>query len=861
METKRHLLIFPNPGQANRDTRGPIPPPKIHKPSLGRQSERLTPQFRELERVFVAQRAALQDDPSGAMPEQILVLETVGSIKDFMNAIRRIEGLEWMGELETEFEADEDFFVEEKPQKALGGYIYLVLSNQQALNSLKSLWEQYVTNPQIRFQHGQNKWKLLFNQLRNIRPWDWKDRLRDTGIEDFWRERVQLGEERVSFEVELWYRHGREDQQRSEHVIRQVIEELEGQVVSSVVIPEIAYHGVLAELHIKKIQNILEHVDVRLLQCEKVMFFRPMGQAAIIVSNDEPVHQNDFIIQEESLQGETPVVALLDGLPLENHPLLTGRLIVDDPDGWSGEYQAGERKHGTAMASLIIHGDLDKREPSLSRPLYVRPVMKPNSFDYREIRAEEVPWDCLPVDLIHRAVKRMFDGEGGEEPRAAHVKIINFSICDKNRPFDRIMSPLARLMDWLAWHYNVLVLVSGGNQSDDLILEVSSQKLDNISPEALEEKVLRSLVKYARQRRILSPAEAINPLTIGATNEDTHESFYAGNRLNPCTTPGIPSPISPIGLGYRRAIKPEIMMPGGKQLYQKPITGQEMETPLKVALSTGMEPGQKVAWPAIKPGISSSVAYTCGTSNATALATRTAAQIYEYILHELREEPGGEQLQDQYMAVILKTMLVHGAEWGQSFERFEQLFRNPQNTQTFKEFASRFFGYGKVNTERLFGCTEQRVTVIGCGQLTDGQAHIYRLPLPPSLSGRSDNRLLIITLAWLTPIHTGHQFYRRAALWFDPPTESLGVSRRDVDWRAVRRGTVQHEVLEGQNAVAFTDGAFMEIKINCRADAGQLVDEVPYGLAVTLAVKEDLNLPIYQEVQERIRPRVPVLPS
>jgi len=183
-------LIFPNPGRASRNTRKPVPSPKIHKPSLDRQNARLTQQFRELERVFTAQRASLQSDPLGAMPEQILVLETVGSIEKFMNAVKRIEGLEWMGELETEFEPDEDFFDEEKPEKTLGGYIYLVLSNQRALNSIKSLWEQYVANPQIQFQHGQNKWKQLFNQLRNIRSWDWMDRLRDTGVEDFWRDRI-----------------------------------------------------------------------------------------------------------------------------------------------------------------------------------------------------------------------------------------------------------------------------------------------------------------------------------------------------------------------------------------------------------------------------------------------------------------------------------------------------------------------------------------------------------------------------------------------------------------------------------------------------------------------------------------------
>jgi hypothetical protein len=34
-------------------------------------------------------------------------------------------------------------------------------------------------------------------------------------------------------------------------------------------------------------------------------------------------------------EDQPPVVAVLDGMPMENHPLLDGRLIVDDPEGWA----------------------------------------------------------------------------------------------------------------------------------------------------------------------------------------------------------------------------------------------------------------------------------------------------------------------------------------------------------------------------------------------------------------------------------------------------------------------------------------------------------------------------------------------
>ena len=69
-----------------------------------------------------------------------------------------------------------------------------------------------------------------------------------------------------------------------------------------------------------------------------------------------------------------PVVAILDGVPFVNHSILENRLILDDPDGFGSAYQAKERGHGTVMASLVCHGELDAKEESLPRPLYFRPI-------------------------------------------------------------------------------------------------------------------------------------------------------------------------------------------------------------------------------------------------------------------------------------------------------------------------------------------------------------------------------------------------------------------------------------------------------------------------------------------------------
>jgi len=133
----------------------------------------------------------------------------------------------------------------------------------------------------------------------------------------------------------------------------------------------------------------------------------------------------------------------------------------------------------------------------------------------------------------------------------------------------------------------------------------------------------------------------------------------------------------------------------------------------------------------------------------------------------------------------------------------------------------------------------------------------FPLPLPPSLSAVSERRRLTITLAWLSPVRTTRQNYRMAHLWF-APRYNIAPDRMDADHRAVQRGTIQHEVLEGENAVAFQDGETIVIKVNCRADAGNLDLPIRYGLAVTLEVAEGIDIPVYQEVRDRLSVRIPV---
>jgi hypothetical protein len=103
------------------------------------------------------------------------------------------------------------------------------------------------------------------------------------------------------------------------------------------------------------------------------------------------------------------------------------------------------------MASLIIRGDLSSAEEPLARPLYVRPIMRPDPRDFRAQRSESMPADQLTVDLLHSAVKRLYEREGEVEAVSPSIRVLNLSIGDPSRPLDGPMSPFARMIDWLSW--------------------------------------------------------------------------------------------------------------------------------------------------------------------------------------------------------------------------------------------------------------------------------------------------------------------------------------------------------------------------------------------------------------------------
>src|SRR5271157_1649639 len=431
----RPLLFFPTPTRASR---APLPPgrTKLHFPPTDRQVRRLSPKFEELRGAFSPDSSSLRTTATGTEPEQVIVLEIAGTVDNFANAVRKIEGLEWLTEWEGDnFDPDDDFHEEDDREKRISSRLFLVMSNQRGMSELLSLWQRYRADPNQKFDYGLNKFRHVFKQLKDLRRWSEHDRIHETGIEDYWKEEINFQHDPITFAVEFWFR-GEEGKRQS--ILRQfnsLVQEVGGNCLFHSIITEIAYHAAVVQLPRDGVQAVLNRRDTRLLRWQDVMLYRPVGQCSVSPPEDLDGLTEGEPRDHSRSRGE-PVAALLDGCPLENHSLLSGRIILDDPDGWVSQYPAVDRQHGTGMASLIINGNLDSSEQPVDRPLYVRPIMQPSPNSSRAPRPERIPDTCLPTDLVHRAVRRMLEGEAELEPVAPQVRIINISLGDSSHLFD-----------------------------------------------------------------------------------------------------------------------------------------------------------------------------------------------------------------------------------------------------------------------------------------------------------------------------------------------------------------------------------------------------------------------------------------
>lgn len=765
-------------------------------------------------------------------PELVLVFEALDDHTDLAQVATSL-GLEVLLESEGAQEPTDDFVLTSKRpiDPLIGSCLHALCMNARAFRDLQRHWATFKSTGQV---PGLAPLRNLFDHLKDVRPWGPQDRLKHLDWDDYFASRIDTQPHTI--EVELWYRQTQSARDQAEQSVSSLIRSAGGAVISTARIAAIGYHALKCSVGSSFLHDLADGKfdDVQVVKSANVMYLRVTGQSSI----------EDLELAETtgSRSGDLPskpaILCLLDGVPESNHTLLSGRVTLYDPDDLAALSTALDRRHGTAMASSIIWGDLAEGGEAFDRQLFVRPILAPSS-DTKD-RVEEIPADVLTPDLMWRVFRELFEGTETTPPVAPDIAIVNLSVGDPTTVYDTAISSWARMIDWLSYTYGVLVVVSAGNHPGlPLPAHLNSRQLAALNGEERRAAVLAAQAADRGNRRLLSPAESINALTVGALHQDSSGAIPPGYRVDPTDGLQAVSPISALGGGYRRSIKPDVAAPGGKVTFQEPLFA---DSALSFSGGTSRGPGIRVAAPG-----GQGETHTVGTSPAAALVSRQAAALYE----TLQQLTDSRPLSRRQRAAAIKALMIHGAA------------PLPEHDGNVLE-PERAHGHGAITRNFADGCGSNEAVVLYVGTIGAGEDQELLLPLPDGLSVRETKRISA-TLSWLSPTNWRHRQYRQAALSFAKPAGGIPKlgSPQTTPADVAKRGasTTQHLEWELESAFSGGKGSNMALHVKCFEQAGGLQGErIDFAVALSLWVAPTLGVDVYSQVRDQIRPRVPITP-
>lgn len=801
------------------------------------QRREFGPAYERLAAAFAADPtgSTLRTDATGLAPERLVVFTASSRIDNFARAAVRA-GFTFIAE-----EPDEPDQLDAEPE------LYLLFPDAAALKQLLRLWNRWQLGEEFDENDGNAPWRHLFQHLTALRAWGPQDRVSGSALDIL---RFQIDglddEDRFVLELELIYQSSPQQRQRDDERFLEALARADGKLLHAASHGSFSYEGRLVDVPIWQVQLILNRAEDSLAGSDPVVSILPQSLATTLeISDTEAVAQGD-----SAAPVGQPIAAVFDAVPLQNHPLLTDFLVVDDPHDLEA-LAVGSRLHGTAMSSVAIYGDrASPNSVAIRRPIYFRPVMyAPGTGG-----AERFVSDRLVVDVIVEAVRTMrAPGSQGEG-----VIIVNISLGDANRRFGGRLSAWARALDYLSYEFGLLFIVSAGNISDAIDLHYAD--LDALKAATQVERastIFQVLDGVKSDRRLLSPAESLNSLTVGAWHSDSSDgTFPEVSYFRPYPSMEMPNLSSALGAGYNRAVKPDVLFPGGRErLRSDPAVSPIRVRPHGIATKHW---GLKAAAPGAPGQAIDREAYTLGSSGAAAFATHTAHRIHDAI-----SEAYGEiflDLPSRTKALIIKAMVSHSASWMGMEEHIRPLLRpeDDGHHERWKRAISRYLGYGFVDPSEAVACATDRATLWAYGTLVRDAAVQFIVPIPSEFGGSRNMRELKATAAWFSSTRPGFQNYRASKViitgidragtglqrsYGPPPSQGKAGTLTHVCFRggSQPRALVDHIVLQVQREV----------------DQGVPIDEpIPFGLAVSLQM--DNATEVYTEIRNRVavKPRV-----
>jgi hypothetical protein len=223
---------------------------------------------------------------------------------------------------------------------------YLLVPDAHALMQLLSLWRDWLAGRPL--ATGYTPWRDVFALLRDLRPWGPGDRVIEEDRLTLAHEAAGLADaDMVRVEIELVFRASALAGDQAESALRDAVSAAGGSVVDRSRIGSIAYHAILAHLPAAEVRSITALVPSSIAGLDPVMHVRPQAVSFSIETADPA----PSLAAPPSLPTRPPIAALLDGVPVSEHPLLAGRLRVEDLFGFEEVVQVRDRRHGDGISA------------------------------------------------------------------------------------------------------------------------------------------------------------------------------------------------------------------------------------------------------------------------------------------------------------------------------------------------------------------------------------------------------------------------------------------------------------------------------------------------------------------------------
>lgn len=861
---ERPILRFPDPVTAERRKGKPASMPKPSGPGRLRQGERFQATFDRLGAALSSNdpSIALRNDPAGIAPERALVFVTAGSISKF-SKVAREAGLEVFSEEELEpFEEYPEGFLPAQGSETLPRTLYATIPTIASFRQMLSLWHAHQRGETA--PNGAAPWWEVFDLLLELRPWGPEDRLGEdarTIIED--RLAFTPDDDQISIEFEIWPTESATKRKKWREEVELRVTSRAGTILDRSSISEtgFVYEALLVELPCMAVREMLANPnDINgLASIEGIQFILPqtIGQA---LPNGSDKAEDDNALQGTFDENAPIRVALLDGTPVAAHRALDGGVVIEDLHDLVPLSPVSQRYHATAMASLILRGDLQADGAPLTD---TRLISVPVLIDQES--GAETAGNRLFVDIVHTTLMQLI---GTDDPVAPDIFVVNFSIGVRDGHFAGRISALARLMDWWAATEGLLFVVSAGNVGSLVLSRTTTTAVENADVTSRRMNIRSAMRNTIFNRTLLAPSEAMNALTVGALSIDlTHHASPQQAGIFKLEDDGefVPQVTSAVGLGLKRSIKPDLLEAGGclevrARPYGHDVKLCSVDRSSRTGLVTASPPGQNA------------IQKSRGTSPAAALVTRSLLRAAESLTGEGGPYEGRELTRFQN-ALLTRALAVNAARWPQDaidlYEEERTRLGKNQHLRA-KEEVCRYFGHGYLNNLLMCESPEGGVTLVGLGKIRKDGAQIFRMPVPPSLSGERLPRSMRVTLAWFSPVDTSRAQYRLAALKAATINEAndeddgnwgFDMKSDGLDENIIKRGSVWSKRLKNrvQTIPEFDEGTNIPIRVECRdASRGGLSpdDDISYAIVVTLQVETEVQFDIHQEVEQELRVRL-----